>query len=58
LKEYEIKLESDNDKWFYIKMRAAQYIATPEKLLKAIPLVKMLLNNVIDYKESINDYNC
>ena len=55
LSEYEVKLESDNSDWFYIKLRAAQYITTPEKLIKAIPLIKGLLDKVIDYKENLND---
>lgn len=55
LSEYEVKLESDNSDWFYIKLRAAQYITTPEKLTKAIPLIKGLLDKVIDYKENLND---
>ena len=55
LSEYEVKLESDSPEWFYIKLRAAQYITTPEKLTKAIPLIKKLLDKVIDYKENLND---
>lgn len=55
LSEYEVKLESDSNDWFYIKLRAAQYITTPDKLVKAIPLIKRLLDKVIDYKENLND---
>ena len=58
LLDYEVKLENAdylNDECFYIKLRAAQYITTPEKLTIAIPKIKAILDKVIDYKENSND---
>ena len=58
LEDYEVKLESDNiltNESFYIRLRAAQYITTPEKLVRAIPQIKKMLDNVIEYNGSIND---
>lgn len=53
LEDYEVKLESDGKDWFYIRLRAAQYITTPEKLMQAIPNIKALLEKVITYKENL-----
>ena len=58
LSDYEVKLESSSiatNESFYIRLRAAQYITTPEKLINAIPQIKKMLDTVIDYKENIND---
>ena len=54
----EVRLETasyDNDDMFYIRMRASQFITFPEMLFNAIPLIKELLNHIIELRELLGN---
>lgn len=53
--ENEVRLETDNNNMFYIRLRGQQFITFPELFESALNKVHDLLNRIILYKESCND---
>lgn len=53
--DHEVRLETDNNNLFYIRMRGQQFITFPELLEGAIDRVHNTLKRIIAYKEMCND---